>query len=164
MSGTAALRASSSSWVPCSTTRPWSMTTIRSARCRVERRWATSSVVRPAMTPRRASWIASSILASTALVASSRIRMRGSYEDGPGQGDALALATREGQASLPDDGVVPPRGALDELVGFGGPRRRLDLLVGGVRAAVGDVGPHRVGEEEALLEHDADLADAASAE
>ena len=51
---------------------------MRSARCRVERRWATSSVVRSAMTPRRASWIASSILASMALVASSRIRIRGS--------------------------------------------------------------------------------------
>ena len=44
--GRAALRSISSSWVPCSTTRPSSSTTMRSARCRVERRWATSSVVR----------------------------------------------------------------------------------------------------------------------
>ena len=34
----------------------------------------------------------------------------------------------------------------------------LDLLGRGVRLAVGDVRPHAVGEEEALFEHDADLA------
>ena len=31
--------------------------------------------------------------------------------DGPGQGDALALAAREGQAPLADDGVVAARAA-----------------------------------------------------
>ena len=37
-------------------------------------------------------------------------------EDGPGQGDPLALAAREGEAPLADDRVVAPRQLLDELV------------------------------------------------
>ena len=78
--------------------------------------------------------------------------------DGPGQGDPLALPARERQPALADDGVVAAGELEDELVGLGHPGRRLDLLVGGVGSSVGDVGPHRVGEEEALLEHDADLA------
>ena len=40
---------------------------------------------------------------------------------------------------------------------LGGARGGLDLLVGGVGPAVGDVVPQRVGEQEALLEHHADL-------
>ena len=40
---------------------------------------------------------------------------------------------------------------------LGGPRRRLDLGVGGVEAAVPDVLPHREVEEEAVLEHHAHL-------
>ncbi len=68
----------SSSWVPLSTTRPPSSTAMRSARWSVDRRWATSRVVRPAMTRRSPSWMAASTRASTALVASSRTRIRGS--------------------------------------------------------------------------------------
>ena len=78
--------------------------------------------------------------------------------DGPGQCDPLTLPAREGQPALAHDGVVAARELEDELVGLGHPGRRLDLRIGGVGTAVGDVGPHRVGEEEALLEHDADLA------
>ena len=72
------LRASSSSWVPRSLTLPWSITATRSASCRVERRCAMRMVVRPAMTSRSVAWIASSVVASTAEVASSSRRMRGS--------------------------------------------------------------------------------------
>ncbi len=69
---------SSSSWLPRSTTRPASMTTISSASEIVERRWATTKVVRPAITSRKPFLISSSVRASTDEVASSRIRMRGS--------------------------------------------------------------------------------------
>ncbi len=41
---------------------------------------------------------------------------------------------------------------------FGRSGRGLDLGIGHVGAAVRDVGPHGVGEQEALLEHHADLA------
>ena len=37
-------------------------------------------------------------------------------------------------------------------------RGALDVVVGGVGSAVGDVVAHRVGEQERVLEHDADLA------
>src|SRR5260221_7396181 len=40
-------RASSSAWVPCSTTRPASSTTMRSTRSIVDNRWAMTMVVRP---------------------------------------------------------------------------------------------------------------------
>ena len=76
--GTGRERPASSSWVPMSTSRPPSRTAIRSASARVERRWAMSRVVRPAMTPRSASWISCSTRASTAEVASSRSSSRGS--------------------------------------------------------------------------------------
>ncbi|MGJ3559715.1 hypothetical protein ACR6C2_17350 [Streptomyces sp. INA 01156] len=55
-----------------------SRTAMRSARLRVERRWAISRVVRPRMTSASASWISCSTRASTAEVASSRTSRRGS--------------------------------------------------------------------------------------
>ncbi len=79
-------------------------------------------------------------------------------EDRPGERHPLALTARQGEPSLSDDGVVAPRQLFDELVRLGSPCGGLDLLEGGVRPAVSDVRPHRVGEEEALLEDDADLA------
>ena len=57
---------------------PRSTTTIRSASCSVERRWATSSVVRPCISRRKVAWISSSVRESIDDVASSRIKMRGS--------------------------------------------------------------------------------------
>ncbi len=82
---------------------------MRSASRRVERRWAMRIVVRPAISSRRVAWMASSVVASTAEVASSSTRIRGSVSDGPGQGDALALTAREREAPLADDGVVARR-------------------------------------------------------
>ena len=64
------------------------MTTISSASEIVERRWATTNVVRPAITSRSPSLIASSVRASTDDVASSRISTRGSASS------ARAIATR----------------------------------------------------------------------
>ncbi|SCE47781.1 hypothetical protein GA0115253_105726 [Streptomyces sp. Termitarium-T10T-6] len=72
-------------------------------------------------------------------------------EDGAGEGDALALAAGEGEPVLADGGVVAVRQVGDEPVGLGGAGGRLDLLLGGVGEAVGDVGADGVGEEEAVL-------------
>ena len=72
-------------------------------------------------------------------------------EDGAGEGDALALAAGEGEAVLADGGVVPVGQRGDEAVGLGGAGGLLDLLLGGVGVAVGDVGADGVGEEEAVL-------------
>src|SRR5699024_11218699 len=54
-----------------------------------------------------------------------------------------------------DDGVVALRQAHDEAVGVGLPRRGLDLLLGGVGAAVGDVVPDGGGPEPGILKHHA---------
>ncbi len=70
-----------------------------------------------------------------------------------GQRDALPLAAREREPALADQRVVALGQALDELRHLGRLRRGAHLLLGGVGAAVGDVGPDRVGEEEGVLEH-----------
>lgn len=77
-------------------------------------------------------------------------------EDGPGEGDALALAAGEGEPVFADGRVVAVGQVGDEPVGLGGAGGGLDLLVGGVGPPVGDVGPDRVGEEEAVLRYEAD--------
>ena len=68
---------------------------MRSARCSVERRWATSSVVRSAITSRSASWMASSVLGVDRAGGVVEDQDPGVVEQRPGQGDALALAARE---------------------------------------------------------------------
>ncbi len=77
-------------------------------------------------------------------------------DQGAGQGDALALAAGEGESLFADDGVVPLREPFDELVGAGDASGCPDLFAGGARYPVGDVGAHRVGEQQALLEDVAD--------
>ena len=151
-------RPSSSAWVPTSTTRPPSSTAIRSASESVERRWAITSVVRCAVTALQG-------LADRGLgggVDGGRGVVEhedpGVVEQRAGERHALALAARERQAPLADAGVVALGQVVDEPVGLRGGRGGADLLLGGVRAAVGDVGPHGVGEEERLLEHHADRA------
>ena len=76
----------------------------------------------------------------------------------PGQGQALPLPTGQGQAPLADHRVVPVGQRLDEVGRLRAHRRRPDLGVGGVRAAVADVRGDGVGEQERLLEHHADRA------
>ena len=79
-------------------------------------------------------------------------------EDCARERDPLPLPAREREAALADHGLVSLWQLLDELVGGGRARRRLDLRVARVGAPVGDVRPDRVREEEALLEDDPDLA------
>ena len=79
-------------------------------------------------------------------------------EDRPRDRDALPLPARQREAALADHGVEPVGERLDELRGSGDLGRPTDLLVGRVGAAVGDVVADGVGEEERVLEHDADLA------
>lgn len=73
-----------------------------------------------------------------------------------GESHPLALSPGEGEALFPDDGVVPLGQPFDELVGPGDPGRRPHLLVRRVRDAVRDIGAHGVGEQQALLEDEAD--------
>ena len=81
----------------------------------------------------------------------------GILDDRPGDGDLLALAAREADASLRDDRVVAVREAQDELVDVGRARRGLHLVDGGVGLPVGDVLADGGAEQDRLLEDDADL-------
>ena len=78
-------------------------------------------------------------------------------EEGPGEGDELALAGGELHAALADLGVDALGQGGDELGRSDARRRRLDLLEARPRPAEGDVLPHRAGEEEALLGDDPEL-------
>jgi len=75
---------------PCSITRPSSNTTIRLQWRRVERRWAIMITVRPLQICAMLAWIACSLSTSSALVASSRIRILGS----PVNARAMAMRWR----------------------------------------------------------------------
>jgi len=68
---------SRAAWVPRSTTSPASSTTISSALTTVDRRWAMTMVVRRSAIASSVDWISASVRLSSALVASSRIRIGG---------------------------------------------------------------------------------------
>src|SRR6185312_10511715 len=78
-------------------------------------------------------------------------------EEGPGDADPLALAPGDVRSPLPQDGLVAVRQAGDEVVGVGRPRGAFDLLPGRLESAVADVLADRPGEEQRLLQDDADL-------
>ncbi len=77
-------------------------------------------------------------------------------EDGAGQRDALPLAAGEREALFADDRVVPLGERGDERVGLRGARGCPYLLLARLRVPVGEVGADGVGEEEAVLRHQAD--------
>ena len=72
----------------------------------------------------------------------------------PRDRDALALPAAEPGAALAQQRVVALRELDDEVMGVRGAGRGLDLVPGEVGAAVGDVGEHRVVQEDRLLRHD----------
>ena len=94
-----------------------------------------------------------SVSTSSALVASSRIRIGAFFEDGAGDGDALALAARQRGAALADDELVGAGLLGDEIVRLGQPRGLLDLGVGGLGPADADVLGDRAVEQAGVLEH-----------
>ena len=79
-------------------------------------------------------------------------------EQRPRERDALPLTTRQRQALFADHGVVAVRQAHDEVVGLRGAGRRLHVCRGRVVAAERNVRRDRVGEQERVLEHHADVA------
>ena len=83
--------------------------------------------------------------------------MPGSVINARAKRDALPLPTRQREPALADHGVVPVGKRHDEVVGLGRARGGLDVGVGRIRLPVRDVVAHALGEQEAVLEHDADL-------
>src|SRR5215475_1855753 len=86
-------------------TRIWSHSTSEERRCE------TMTIVRPLAMRNRLAVTTASLSGSSALVASSRIRMRGS------QIRARAMAAREIGRALLDIGLVAVRHLLDEFLG-----------------------------------------------
>ena len=78
-------------------------------------------------------------------------------EERPGDGDQLLLAGADVAALVVDHRVVAVGQRVHEPVDVGRPRRREDLLLGGVRPAVGDVVADRAAEQPGVLQHHADL-------
>jgi hypothetical protein len=60
-------------------------------------------------------------------------------EQGAGDGDALALASAQGNTALSDDGVVALGQFADKPVGLGGSGGCLDLVSGSQGASEGDI-------------------------
>ena len=77
----------------------------------VDSRWAMTKLVRPFMRDAMAFWISTSVRVSTLLVASSRIRMAGSDEDGARDGEKLALALGDVRGLLVQHRVVARQAA-----------------------------------------------------
>ena len=76
-------------------------------------------------------------------------------EEGPRNGDALALAAGQFYAAVADDGAHAGRQILDEIAARRD-RRFQHLVVGGFRLAVADVVHDRAVEQRNVLRHHAD--------
>ncbi len=105
--------ATSSSKVPVSITRPASKTRMRVALRMVESRCAITNVVRPRITSSRAALTLASVTASSALVASSRIRIGGSFKS------ARAIDSRWRSAAFAGMGFEFLVAAFDEFERLG---------------------------------------------
>ena len=132
---------------------------MRSAWRAVCSRWAMSSVVRPGGHGVHRPLHPASVARSRLEVASSRMQDRRVDELGPGQARAAGAGRPTATGPRSPTGVEVAAGQRgDEVVGADGPGRRLDLGVGGVGPAVGDVVADRAREQERLLGHEAELA------
>ena len=109
--------------VPSSSIRPPSKTRIRSRCAIVDRRCAITITVLSAIASSSAAWMACSVSESRLDVASSRINTGAFFRDHPGNGDSLALAARQLDASFADLGVIATGDRGDELIGVGPLRR-----------------------------------------
>src|SRR5262249_22096684 len=79
-------------------------------------------------------------------------------DESPGDGNALALATREAAAALAHDSVVALRQFQDEIVRARKCRRGDDTFDRNARVGQRDVVPHRTVEQDIFLQHYADLS------
>ena len=113
-------------------------------------------VVRPSMRRSKAAWMSRSVTVSSAEVASSRMRMRGSLSSTRAMRDALLLAARQLVAALADDRVVALGQLDDPVVDRRRAGRRLELLLGRVGRRVAEVVADRGVEQVGLLGHDPD--------
>ena len=104
-----------------------------------------------------ACFTASSFSMSRDAVASSSSRMGLFFQNGPGNGDALALPAGEQISILARGGIIALFHAADKAVAVCLPAGRLDFLVRGIGACVADIVTDGVIKEEHILIHHGDL-------
>ena len=124
----------------------------------VDSRCAITKVVRSRITSSSAACTLISVVASSALVASSRMRIGGFFKQRARDRQALALAAGEHAAALADRRLEALRDALDEIERLRALGRAAQLLVGRVGLADAQVLGDRAVEQQRLLEHHADVA------
>ena len=90
-------------------------------------------------------------------MASSRDQNWRVFQNGAGDGYALPLSAGETDATLADQGVVTFRQAANQFVRACSARRFLDLFLGDVGLAVGDIVAHSIIEQHCILRDDSDL-------
>ena len=113
-------------------------------------------MVRPRAMRSRLALTSASLSGSSALVASSRIRMRGSWISARAIASRWLLAAREVGRAFLDVGLVAVRHALDEFLGAGEARRMHRVRQRQARAAGNDVVADRAAEQEVVLQHHAE--------
>lgn len=151
--GVLAVRATSSSWLPSSATRPSMTTAMRSASCAVCRRWAMATTVRPVsrafIDPSRC-W---AVRGSISEVASSRTRVCGSASTS--RASAICWARPGDTLWCPAPRVVSSPAGSDSTQDQSStePQRLLDLGVGGTVPREPDVVADRPHEHVVLLGH-----------
>src|ERR1700683_560963 len=124
----------------------------------VARRWAMTNVVRPFITASSARLTRCSFTGSSALVASSRIRIGGSLSSARAMASRCRSPPESSRPRSPIGARMPPALRALELGALGGGRGVADFGVGGVRLADAQVLRDRSVEQQSLLEHDADVA------
>src|SRR4029077_938556 len=133
------------------------MTMILCASRSVLRRWAIVRTVRPSISRSMAS------INQMLGLGIQRRRRLVEDEDGvvtnqcPSDPDALALTAGQRRTAVATQTRVAVGHAADELVGIGEFGRLNDFLVGGIRAAEGDVVADGSPQQHGVLEHEADL-------
>ena len=132
---TASFRHPVSSNVPLSITRPLSNTRMRVALRMVESRCAITNVVRPFITSSRAALTLASVTASSALVASSRIRIGEILQQCARDREPLPLAAGQHPSALAGIGLKSLLVALDEFQRLRAAGCDPHLLLGRVRLA-----------------------------
>ena len=102
-------------------------------------------------------WIIASDSESSELVASSRIRIRGSRQQRPRNRKPLPLPARELHAALAHNRVVGIRKALGKLIHARRAACKQELLFGRIGPRKHDVLANRAIEEKRVLQHHAQL-------
>ena len=82
---------------------------------------------------------------------------RGVTQQGPGDGDALALTAGKPDSPFADDSVIAPRQPGDEVMGVGGPGGGFELLAGRLGLAEAQIVLDRTVEQIRVLIDDSEL-------